>query len=55
MTWLTHREMEQFMEDFTPDASRYYGAACRTRSDINENLQDSAPCERCLKTIIDLD
>jgi len=38
MTWLTHREMEQFMEDFTPDASRYYGMACRTRSDINENL-----------------
>lgn len=25
------------------------------RCDTNEKLQDSAPCERCLKTIIDLD
>ena len=25
------------------------------RCDTNENLQDSAPCESCLKTIIDLD
>lgn len=25
------------------------------RCDANEKLQDSAPCERCLKTIIDLD
>ena len=25
------------------------------RCDTNEKLQDSAPCERCLKTILDLD
>ena len=38
MTWLTHRDMENKMASFVPDAEFNYRQACQTRSDIHENL-----------------
>jgi len=38
MSWLTHRQMEEFMENFSPNAQWYYQLACQTPSDIHENL-----------------